>query len=50
MGECAICGTTNPDGGLKLTEQFELVCRWLLPCANALARRLQAESPAHERR
>jgi hypothetical protein len=40
MGErCWICEEHEPDGGLRMTEAGDLICRWVIPCARRIAER-----------
>jgi hypothetical protein len=35
--ECWVCGERAPDGGLRMTEVGDMVCRWVIPCARRIA-------------
>jgi len=36
---CVMCGSRTPDGGLRMNEVDEMVCRWVAPCARRAERR-----------
>lgn len=42
---CWICGEVDPDGGLRMTEAGDMICRWVLPCAGRIARSFVPVAP-----
>lgn len=47
---CWVCGEVEPEGGLRMTEAGDMVCRWVVPCARRIATEESRQADAGIRR